>query len=168
MASITEIKLKPGTSWRVHIRLHNLKPITKQFHLKSEAIAFARKIEGEYAFAESLSDASNTWSSDCKIPIPVSKKEYSVPSLLNFWTKEYGKIKFSSIDAKTIRQGLNKIKQRGVAECPLNQCKASLSSVFEFAKEEHETTHKPCREVKAKTEDKGSQADKIIINWKVL
>ncbi len=163
MASITKVTLKSGkTSWRVFIRLRTLKPITKQFKRKGDAIAFARKIEGDYLLAESF-DRKPEKKLDITLSDVISKflsqyqkKDHAIIGRLNFWNTEYGNIKFSLIDAKTIRQGLATIKKnRDIEDCTLNRFKANLSSVFEFAKEEYETKHNPCREVRAKPENKG-------------
>ncbi len=167
MASITKITLKSGkTSYRVFIRLRTLKPISKQFKRKGDAVAFARKIEGDYSLAESFDKKAET-EAKSKLNITLSdvinkylsqyqKKDLSAIDRLNIWIAECGDIKFLSVDAKLIRQGLVKIKQdRDIEDCTLNRFKANLSSVFEFAKEEYETTHNPCREVKAKPENQG-------------
>lgn len=48
MATITKVPRKTGHAYRVQIRFHGKKPISKTFRTKKLAEAFARDVEGNF------------------------------------------------------------------------------------------------------------------------
>ena len=160
MATIQKITLKTGkVSYRVFIRLGELKPITKTFKTKKSATEFARRIEGDSDLARALGNpVSSAYTLADIIDQFIKhyrKKDPCILLRLKWWRTHYGDRKLSEFNANDVRQALVKVKQSGRSDPTLNRYKANLSTVFEYAKEHAGIDINPCRQVKAKPENRG-------------
>ena len=160
MATIQKINLKSGkASYRVFKRLGNKKPITKTFKSKKAASEYARRVEGDKDLARAL---GSPVIGSLKLEAIIDEyeqqftgKDPNTIRRLAWWRRNFGDQLLVDVSHVTIRQGLNQLKAAGRQGGTLNRYKSCLSSVFQLAKENHGISGNPCREVKAKPENKG-------------
>jgi integrase len=173
MATITKVARKTGDAYKAVIRLRGIKPFSKTFRRKTDARAWAERMERNIEEARIHgNDHARTLTLKELVREYIDQytgNNHSVYGCLEWWVREYGDLKLTEITRQTVRDGIKSleiysvnrkdkngevqmiIKQR--APATLNRYKSALSAVFEFGKEEFDLHENPCRQVKSRTEN---------------
>lgn len=160
------IRKLPSGKYQVQIRFKGLRPISKSFQKKKDAIAFSRKVEGDSILAQALGNPVTTQTT---ISILIdnflkqyNKKDTNISSRLAWWKEQYGSISISEFSQIHVLEGIRALLTKGTRGKPLqpqttNRFKANLSAVFNLAKDNGYELINPCRGIKGKPEGKGRQ-----------
>ncbi len=161
------IKKLPSGNYQAQIRLKGLKPITKTFKTKNNAIIFARKIEGDAELALSLGNPNyhnivlSQLIKDFKDQY--NKKDPNILRRLDWWDSQYGNVQLSVFSENHILEGIDILLEKGTRGKPVagqttNRFKAALSTCINYGidrRGKFGITTNPCRQVKGQPEGKG-------------
>jgi integrase len=161
MATITKVARQSGHAYRVQIRIHGKKPISKTFRTKKLAQAFARDVEGNFeeraagldsrlrkhTLAELIDKFMMNWA---------GKDQSTIPRLV-WWSEQYGKLPLEQVDRETIQEALERLatepwgregRQRSPAT--INRYHTALSSAFQNGIQSgwYGLTVNPCRGIR--------------------
>ena len=151
MAAITKLSQKTGIKYRVTINMAGIRPFSRNFKTK--------KTEGnlELARVEGNNAARNLTLSDLITEL-VSSRTINPATViaLTWWKDNYGHELCLLFDKSAVRDALKCLAdmpafrgERKRTNATINQYKASLSSVFEYGREQYDLPGNPCREIKA-------------------
>lgn len=159
MAAITKLSQKSGTKYRVTINRAGVCPFSRNFKTMKNARAWAKQTEGDLEAARvEGNNAARNLTLATLITELVSSRTINPATViaLTWWKDNYGHELCLLFDKSAVRDALvclaNKPAFRGKRKrtnATINRYKASLSSVFEYGREQYDLPDNPCREIKA-------------------
>jgi integrase len=159
MAAITKLSQKAGTRYRVTINMAGVRPFSRNFKTKKAAVPWAKRTEGdlEAARVEGNNAARYLTLSDLITELVNSRTINPATVIaLTWWKDNYGHELCLLFDKSAVRNALKCLANRPAfrgehkrTNATINRYKASLSTAFEYGREEYDLPGNPCREIKA-------------------
>jgi integrase len=152
MAYIQKVKRKKGVVYRAYIRPSGLKPVTKSFNTRREAVYFINNIESNRS---KLISYNNT-RPQTKLSVVIDNylsKEYkgSRPKdeerKLNLWIEHIGDKPIRDIVKSDISDTLSFLSNR-LSNATINRYKAAISVVLSYACREYDLSDNPVRHMR--------------------
>ncbi|MGL5041081.1 MAG: tyrosine-type recombinase/integrase [Aeromonas sp.] len=130
--------------------------ISKTFKTKQDAKQFDAMMTADPRFAGTILDRTKH-----KTTFRQAAKEYlsnykgrdpSTAQRLGYWVEIFKERQVTSITAADVRNALNELSARGLANSTLNRYKVQLSALYAYLHEIHGITANPSKEIKQRTE----------------
>ena len=157
MAYIQKVNRKKGIIYRAYIRPAGLKPVTKSFNTKREAVQFINNIESNRSKLISY----NNIKPQTKLSVVVSNylsKEYKGSRFkdeerkLNLWVEHIGDKSIRDVVRLDISTTLSFLSSQ-LSNATVNRYKAAISVVFSYACREYDLPDNPVRHIRPLPED---------------
>jgi hypothetical protein len=118
MATITKVRRKSGYAYKASIRLRGIKPFSKTFRLKTDAKAWAERMDRNIDEARAHGN-DRTRTMTLKQLVMAFERRYagrdhSALFCLAWWVRELGNVKLADISKQTIRDALCRLETREV------------------------------------------------------
>lgn len=138
MASITKRTGPRGTTFKAVIRRTGHPTVSRSFKTKRDALAFARRIEGDTETMRALGTSGRYTVADAVDAFirGWDGKDPSTPTRAALWADWCGSIRLTDLTKARIKQALDAYEATGVQPATVNRCLRALSSVLTAAKEE--------------------------------
>ena len=152
MAYIQKVNRKKGIIYRAYIRPAGLKPVTKSFNTKREAVQFINNIESNRSKLISY----NNIKPQTKLSVVVSNylsKEYKGSRFkdeerkLNLWVEHIGDKSIRDVVRLDISTTLSFLSSQ-LSNATVNRYKAAISVVFSYACREYDLPDNPVRHIR--------------------
>ena len=115
MATITKVCRKKGDAYKAVIRLRGIKPFSKTFKRKTDARAWAERMERNIEEARIHgNDSARTLSLAELVRSYVDQYEgrnHSAYSCLEYWVHRYGDMKLADVTRHTVRSGMKELEE---------------------------------------------------------
>ena len=157
MAYIQKVKRKKGIIYRAYIRPAGLKPVTKSFNTKREAVQFINRLDDDKRKLKTYHQNKH------KTPLSELIDEYLNTGYtgrrlkdekykLNFWKSQLGSKQISEITRMDISNSLSTLPSH-LSNATINRYKASISVVFSFACRYYELLDNPVLHIPSRPEN---------------
>ena len=157
MAYIQKVQRKKGVTYRVFIRPPGLKPITKTFATKREAVQFVNRLDDDkrqiQAFQQnkhktSLSKVIDDYLANGYKGLRPKEEEYK----LNYWKSKIGRKQISEVSRIDISDSLSNLPSH-LSNATVNRYKASISVVFTYACRYYNLLDNPVKSIPSRPEN---------------
>jgi integrase len=157
MASIQKVKNSKGFSYRVYIRRHGIKAITKTFPSRKLAVEFSLKVEGDrkmqLAFGGGGSDTTfKDLVDEYLLKGYQGKRPKEQRGKLKYWLGMFNSYKLIDITRRDISNGLFNLSD-DLSNATINRYKAAISAVFTYACRELDLPDNPVRHIPSRPEN---------------
>ena len=157
MAYIQKVQRKKGITYRVFIRPPGLKPITKTFTTKREAIRFVNKLDDDKRQIQAFQQNKH------KIQVHKIIDDYLVNGYkgkrlkeeeyeLNYWKSHIGNKQASEVSRMDISNALSSLPSH-LSNATINRYKAAISVVFTYACRYYNLIENPAQNIPSKPEN---------------
>ena len=157
MAYIQKVQRKKGVTYRVFIRPPGLKPITKTFATKREAVRFVNRLDDDkrqiQVFQQNkhktlLSKVINDYLVNGYKGQRPKEEEYK----LNYWRSQIGIKQISEVSRMDISNSLSNLPSH-LSNATVNRYKAAISVVFSYACRYYDLLDNPALHIPSRPEN---------------
>jgi len=157
MAYIQKVQRKKGVTYRVFIRPPGLKPITKTFATRREAVRFVIKLDDDSRQIQDLQQNKH------KTPLSKVIDDYLVNGYkgqrpkeeeykLNYWKSQIGRKQIAEISRSDISDSLSNLPSH-LSNATVNRYKAAISVVFTYAYRYYNLLDNPVKSIPSRPEN---------------